>query len=70
VVEAAAVPVAPLAGLAEGHDDDVEGPLGDLLVAARAAVGLECRVRLDRSYLGHPTRYRVLHVPARAASRA
>jgi hypothetical protein len=45
------VPVSSVVGTLSWHDDDVTFPAADLVVAARAAVGLRGFVRLDAPYV-------------------
>ncbi len=54
------MPVPALVRAPERDDDDVAGARIDLLVAARAAVGLRRRVRLDRPELGERSGERIL----------
>ncbi len=64
------MPVAAEVGRVHGDDDQVADPDADLLVAARAAVGLAGLVRLDPAelYLGIAAHSSATAITARAAS--
>jgi hypothetical protein len=60
MLETAPVPMSTLTRVGERHDHVVERRERDLLVASRASIDLYGLVGLDRAYLGHLARCRVL----------